>query len=81
MIIGSFQSQRSQDRLKGFASPVHIACVQGSRGGFQGFEIDPLGRTRFDQGLDLLTDFVVEARLDPPFLTASAVWVGSRESP
>lgn len=69
----------------GVAGPVCVQMqLQSSRsqtqgaasgGGFPGFEINLLTRTRSDQALDLLPDFGLEARLEPPFLTASAVCV------
>src|ERR1700691_2863042 len=46
-----------------------------SRSGFPSFEIDLLGCTRPDQALNFLLDLRLEAGLEPPFLTASAVSV------
>jgi hypothetical protein len=46
-----------------------------SGGGFPGFEIDLSGGRSPDQMLDFLPDFRLEAGLEPPFLTASAVSV------
>jgi len=46
-----------------------------SGSGFPGFEIDLFGGTPSDQSPDLLPDAGLEARLEPPFLTASALSV------
>ena len=61
----SFQGSRGQ------------AQGAASGGGFPGFEIDLPRRRRPDQTLDFLPDFRLEAGLDPPSLTASAVWVAA----
>lgn len=39
--------------------------------GLQGFQIDLRNRLATDQGFDLLRDLGLEARREPPFLTAS----------